>query len=49
VEQPGDLPARAGGAAAYAGPFALDVLTERDCGTPVGPYSAMVADDAHGA
>jgi acetolactate synthase-1/2/3 large subunit len=52
VERPADLPAALAEARASPGPFVLDVLTQRDCGTPVAPYSAMVAEyghEAHGA
>ena len=52
VERAADLPAALAEALASPGPFVLDVRTQRDCGTPVGPYSAMVAEyghEAHGA
>jgi acetolactate synthase-1/2/3 large subunit len=31
----------------YGGPFVVDVHTRRDCPTPVGPYTAMVAEYLH--
>ena len=49
VERPGDLGAAFRDALAAGGPFVVDVVTQRDSSTPVGPYTAMVAEYEHGA
>jgi acetolactate synthase-1/2/3 large subunit len=48
VESPAALPHALEEALAFGGPFVLDVLTPRDCPTPVGPYQAMVAEYERG-
>jgi acetolactate synthase-1/2/3 large subunit len=47
VESPGDLAAALREAVASPGPYVLDVITERDCLTPVSPYNTMAAEYAH--
>jgi acetolactate synthase-1/2/3 large subunit len=47
VEKPGDLAAALKEAVASPGPFVLDVVTQRDCLTPVSPYNTMAAEYAH--
>jgi acetolactate synthase-1/2/3 large subunit len=47
VEKPGDLAPALQEAIAFRGPFVVDVVTERDCGTPIGPYSRMAAEYQH--
>jgi len=47
VEAPGDLAAALREAVAAPGPFVLDVVTQRDCLTPVSPYNTMAAEYAH--
>jgi acetolactate synthase-1/2/3 large subunit len=47
VEDPSDLPAALRTAAAAGGPYVLDVVTQRDCLTPVSPYNTMAAEYAH--
>jgi hypothetical protein len=34
-------------AVAAQGPYVLDVVTQRDCATPVNPYNTMAAEYAH--
>jgi acetolactate synthase-1/2/3 large subunit len=48
VEAPDALGPALHEALASGGPFVLDVLTRRDCPTPVGPYQAMAAEYGHG-
>ena len=48
VESPDALAPALQEALASGGPFVLDVLTQRDCSTPVGPYNAMAAEYEHG-
>lgn len=47
VERPEDLAAALQAAARASGPFVLDVVTQRDCLTPVSPYNTMAAEYAH--
>jgi acetolactate synthase-1/2/3 large subunit len=47
VEAPGDLAAALRTALAAPGPYVLDVVTQRDCPTPVSPYNTMKAEFAH--
>jgi acetolactate synthase-1/2/3 large subunit len=47
VESPDALAPALQEALAASGPFVLDVLTQRDCPTPIGPYQAMVAEYTH--
>lgn len=47
VESPDDLAPALREALASGGPFVIDVLTQRDCPTPIGPYSAMSAEYDH--
>jgi acetolactate synthase-1/2/3 large subunit len=47
VEAPNDLAAALGAAVAAPGPYVLDVVTQRDCLTPVSPYNTMAAEYAH--
>jgi acetolactate synthase-1/2/3 large subunit len=47
VEAPGDLAAALREAVAAPGPYVLDVVTQRDCLTPVSPYNTMAAEYAH--
>jgi acetolactate synthase I/II/III large subunit len=48
VESPDALAPALGEALASGGPFVLDVLTQRDCATPVGPFNRMAAEYEHG-
>jgi acetolactate synthase-1/2/3 large subunit len=47
VERPDDLAAALHKATLSAGPYVLDVVTQRDCLTPVSPYNTMAAEYAH--
>jgi acetolactate synthase-1/2/3 large subunit len=47
VEKPEDLAAALREAVAAPGPYVLDVVTQRDCLTPVSPYNTMAAEYAH--
>jgi acetolactate synthase-1/2/3 large subunit len=47
VERPEDLFEALQIAAAADGPYVLDVVTQRDCLTPVSPYNTMAAEYAH--
>jgi thiamine pyrophosphate-dependent acetolactate synthase large subunit-like protein len=47
VEAPQDLAAALRAAAAAPGPYVLDVVTQRDCLTPVSPFNTMAAEYAH--
>jgi acetolactate synthase-1/2/3 large subunit len=47
VESPDALAPALREALASGGPFVLDVLTQCDCPTPVGPYQAMAAEYEH--
>lgn len=47
VESPDDIAPALREALASGGPFVIDVLTQRDCPTPIGPYSAMSAEYDH--
>jgi thiamine pyrophosphate-dependent acetolactate synthase large subunit-like protein len=47
VEKPGDLAGALEAAAKATGPFVLDVVTQRDCQTPVSPFNTMAAEYAH--
>jgi acetolactate synthase-1/2/3 large subunit len=47
VESPQDLAAALRAAVAAPGPYVLDVVTQRDCLTPVSPYNTMAAEYAH--
>ncbi len=47
VERPGDLAAAVQAATRASGPFVLDVVTQRDCLTPVSPFNTMAAEYAH--
>jgi thiamine pyrophosphate-dependent acetolactate synthase large subunit-like protein len=47
VKAPGDLAAALRAAVEAPGPFVLDVVTQRDCLTPVSPYNTMAAEYAH--
>jgi acetolactate synthase-1/2/3 large subunit len=47
VEAPQDLAAALREALAAPGPYVLDVITQRDCLTPVSPYNTMAAEYAH--
>jgi thiamine pyrophosphate-dependent acetolactate synthase large subunit-like protein len=47
VESPRDLAAALRTAVAAPGPYVLDVVTQRDCLTPVSPYNTMAAEYAH--
>lgn len=48
VESPDELAPALHEALAAGGPFVLDVVTPADCPTPIGPYSKMAAEYAHG-
>jgi acetolactate synthase-1/2/3 large subunit len=47
VAAPQDLAAALRAAVAAPGPYVLDVVTQRDCLTPVSPYNTMAAEYAH--
>jgi acetolactate synthase-1/2/3 large subunit len=47
VERPEEIAPALQEGLAHDGPFVVDVRTRRDCATPVGPYSAMVAEYLH--
>jgi acetolactate synthase-1/2/3 large subunit len=47
VETPQDLASALTMAAAAPGPYVLDVVTQRDCLTPVSPFNTMAAEYAH--
>jgi acetolactate synthase-1/2/3 large subunit len=47
VAAPGDLAAALREAVAAPGPYVLDVVTQRDCLTPVSPFNTMAAEYAH--
>lgn len=47
VLAPGDLAAALRTALAAPAPYVLDVVTQRDCLTPVSPYNTMAAEYAH--
>jgi acetolactate synthase I/II/III large subunit len=47
VENPNDLAAALHKAMSSSGPYVLDVVTQRDCLTPVSPYNTMAAEYAH--
>ena len=47
VETPDNLAAALRAAAAATRPYVLDVVTQRDCLTPVSPYNTMAAEFAH--
>jgi acetolactate synthase-1/2/3 large subunit len=47
VATPTELAAALRAALAAPGPYVLDVVTQRDCLTPVSPYNTMAAEYAH--
>jgi acetolactate synthase I/II/III large subunit len=47
VQTPGNLAAALREAVAANGPYVLDVITQRDCATPVSPYNNLAAEYAH--
>ena len=47
VAAPQDLAAALRAAVAAPGPYVLDVVTQRDCLTPVSPFNTMAAEYAH--
>jgi acetolactate synthase-1/2/3 large subunit len=47
VDAPNDLASALQKAVAAPGPYVLDVVTQRDCLTPVSPYNTMAAEYAH--
>jgi thiamine pyrophosphate-dependent acetolactate synthase large subunit-like protein len=47
VETPKDLATALQAAVEARGPYVLDVVTQRDCLTPVTPYNTMAAEYAY--
>lgn len=47
VENPDDLAPALREAVASGGPFVVDVVTQRDCPTPIGPYTTMATEYEH--
>jgi thiamine pyrophosphate-dependent acetolactate synthase large subunit-like protein len=47
VRDPKELAGALQAAVATNGPYVLDVVTQRDCLTPVNPYTTMAAEYAH--